>query len=323
MSKKNLLTLVFPGLFFLTACSSISNPSPYSTSQTDSYGDSFYKEPATKPTTKSNQVEPLASEGSSNYPTTQGTASWYGPGFHGKMTASGEAFDQNSLTVAHKTLPFGTKLRITNLENNRSILATVNDRGPFIPGRILDGSKRVAEELDYIGTGTAEVKVEVLSVPDSKTARKGFWETIQPNSDKPALEKPALSKDTTPPKAEIQSNKESLGEKKSPSSFSDVWKGAPPISAAKTENSTTRIQPATGGRLAGEKFIQIGAFSTSERAVNYGNEMGRKLAVSNIFSERTDRGLYRVLIGPVSKVETREITAKLDRQDVPYILKGD
>lgn len=90
-----------------------------------------------------------------------GVASWYGPGFHGRTTASGERFDQNAATCAHRTLKFGTRVRVTNLRNGRSATCRVNDRGPFIRGRIIDVSRGVAVRLGMIKSGTARVRVDV------------------------------------------------------------------------------------------------------------------------------------------------------------------
>ena len=92
-----------------------------------------------------------------------GIASWYGPGFHGKKTASGETYDQNGLTAAHRTLPLPSLVRVTNLVNGRQITLKVNDRGPFAHGRILDVSRRGAQLLDFEKTGTAKVRVEILA----------------------------------------------------------------------------------------------------------------------------------------------------------------
>jgi rare lipoprotein A len=89
-------------------------------------------------------------------------ASWYGPSFHGRRTASGQVFDQERLTAAHKTLPFGTKLRVTNLRNGRSVMVTVNDRGPYVRNRQLDLSLGAARRLGIIQPGTAPVLIEKL-----------------------------------------------------------------------------------------------------------------------------------------------------------------
>ncbi|MDB2414931.1 septal ring lytic transglycosylase RlpA family protein [Rickettsiales bacterium] len=91
-----------------------------------------------------------------------GIASWYGPNFNGKKTANGDTFDQNALTAAHRTLPIPSMVRVTNLENNKTIILMVNDRGPFSKGRILDVSKRGAEILGFKDKGIARVKVQFL-----------------------------------------------------------------------------------------------------------------------------------------------------------------
>jgi len=91
-----------------------------------------------------------------------GIASWYGREFDGRPTASGEIFDSSQLTAAHPSLPFGTRLVITNQHNNRSVTVRVNDRGPFVPARIIDVSRAAAEQLDMIVTGTAPVTVESI-----------------------------------------------------------------------------------------------------------------------------------------------------------------
>ena len=95
-------------------------------------------------------------------PTHRGMASWYGPGFHGNRCANGEIYNQYGLSAAHRTLPFGTQVRVTNLNNNRAVVVRINDRGPFIRGRIIDLSKGAAQAIDMIAPGVAPVKIEVL-----------------------------------------------------------------------------------------------------------------------------------------------------------------
>ena len=93
--------------------------------------------------------------------TTQvGTASWYGPGFHGQETASGETFDQHALTAAHRTLPLGTEATVTNLETGQSVHVTINDRGPYVQGRQLDLSQAAAKQIGLTKQGLAKVKIE-------------------------------------------------------------------------------------------------------------------------------------------------------------------
>ncbi|MBG6286758.1 MULTISPECIES: septal ring lytic transglycosylase RlpA family protein [Pseudomonas] len=92
----------------------------------------------------------------------EGTASYYGKAHHGKRTASGERFNQNALTAAHRTLAFGTRVKVTNLDNGRSVVVRINDRGPFGRGRIIDVSKAAAEQLNMLRSGTARVRLEGL-----------------------------------------------------------------------------------------------------------------------------------------------------------------
>jgi len=93
--------------------------------------------------------------------TEEGTANFYGDKFQGKKTASGEVFDKNGLTASHKKLPFGTKVKVTNVENGKSVVVTVNDRMAASNPAVIDVTHRAAEELDFAKSGTAKVKVEV------------------------------------------------------------------------------------------------------------------------------------------------------------------
>ncbi|MEM9594817.1 MAG: septal ring lytic transglycosylase RlpA family protein [Acidobacteriota bacterium] len=94
----------------------------------------------------------------------RGVASWYGEPFHGRATASGEIYDMHGLTAAHRELPLGSVVHVTNLDNGREVTVRVNDRGPFIRGRILDLSYGAAKKVGMIGPGTARVEIEVLSI---------------------------------------------------------------------------------------------------------------------------------------------------------------
>ena len=91
-----------------------------------------------------------------------GVASWYGKPFHGRKTASGERYNMNKMTAAHRTLPFGVVVKVTNLDNGRSIKVRITDRGPFVRGRIIDLSRAAARKLDMIGPGTARVRIAVV-----------------------------------------------------------------------------------------------------------------------------------------------------------------
>ncbi|MGM0635864.1 MAG: septal ring lytic transglycosylase RlpA family protein [Bacteroidota bacterium] len=137
-----------------------------------------------------------------------GLASYYDDKFDGRTTASGEVFDQNKATAAHRTLPFGTKVKVTNVSNQKSTVVIINDRGPFIRGRIIDLSKSIAEELDFLGDGTTEVEIEVIDgdeqheigiqkdiaktqeveTPDNQKPSKKEKESVQKQPEEKALE---------------------------------------------------------------------------------------------------------------------------------------
>ena len=99
-----------------------------------------------------------------------GEASWYGPGFHGRRAADGSRYDMNAMTAAHKSLPFGTVVRVTNKRTGQSCLVRITDRGPYIDGRIIDLSKAAAKSIGMLGSGVAPVKVEVLAPRETQVA---------------------------------------------------------------------------------------------------------------------------------------------------------
>jgi len=95
----------------------------------------------------------------------KGVASYYADSFHGRRTASGETYDKRDLSAAHKYLPLGARVRVTRLSSGKSVVVTINDRGPFVKGRIIDLSRRAARELGILRSGLAKVRVDVLSLP--------------------------------------------------------------------------------------------------------------------------------------------------------------
>ncbi|MDX9813103.1 MAG: septal ring lytic transglycosylase RlpA family protein [Sulfurimonadaceae bacterium] len=139
----------------------------------------IYHEPSSKPIGISHQppsnnaklatMRPYTIRGITCYPTvvsvgnrSSGIASWYGPDFHGKKTSNGEIYDMHTMTAAHKTLPMNTIVRVTNKKNGKSEIVRINDRGPFVAGRIIDLSNLAARKLDIVAQGTAPVELEVL-----------------------------------------------------------------------------------------------------------------------------------------------------------------
>ncbi len=104
-----------------------------------------------------------------NHPRVQiGVASYYGSKFHKKRTANGEIFNMYKVSAAHKTLPLGTKVRVINLKNGRSLTMKINDRGPYVKGRVIDLSYKAAQKLGFVNQGTTKVRIEVLRLGDNK-----------------------------------------------------------------------------------------------------------------------------------------------------------
>ena len=144
-------------LIFLITLSGCSNSPRYRTGPVKSSGKKSISPPSLK--TKSN-VE--------HRKLMKGVSSFYAEDFHGKLTANGEVYDMYGLTAAHKTLPLNTIVRVTNLVNNKSLILRINDRGPYVKGRILDCSYGAAKKLDFIVQGTTDVKIEVIEWGDNK-----------------------------------------------------------------------------------------------------------------------------------------------------------
>jgi len=125
------------------------------------------------------QIKPAAPNATKHQPYQVGTASWYGSYFDGKPTASGEPYDMYDLTCAHLTLPLGSYVRVTNLRNGRAVVVRVNDRGPIVPGRIIDLSYGAAEALQFRARGLQRVRIDLVSQPAQRT---GHLQTVAENT---------------------------------------------------------------------------------------------------------------------------------------------
>ncbi|MDD6056022.1 MAG: septal ring lytic transglycosylase RlpA family protein [Helicobacter sp.] len=164
MKKVFILTLSIIALFF-SACSNRANNITYSPDgKARDYGT-----PNTSTQSQNATMRPYQINGKWYYPTTvtlgesyDGIASWYGPKFHGKKTSNGETYNMNAHTAAHKTLPMNTIVRVTSKENGKSTIVRINDRGPFVAGRIIDLSNAAARDIEMLGKGLARVRVEVI-----------------------------------------------------------------------------------------------------------------------------------------------------------------
>ncbi len=191
-----------------------------------------------------------------------GIASWYGDDFHDKRTANGETYNMRAITAAHRTLPLPSIVKVTNLENGKSIIARVNDRGPYVKNRIIDVSQKGAELLGYKNKGTAKVKVEILA-DESK-----------------ALKEAMLSKNNT---SKTYANA-------LPTNKIATTTG---INKPLTLAQNTTLKPAETGPF----FVQVGAFSDFNKAQMLADSMKRFGNVSIFEAYLSKDGVYRVRIG--------------------------
>ncbi len=212
----------------------------------------------------------------------EGLASWYGKKFHGRRTSSGETYDMYAMTAAHKELPIPVYVRVTNLENDRTVVVRVNDRGPFAPGRIIDLSYAAADRLDMVDQGTARVRIETLSrtlPPEDGAVRQAAAE-----------ESPAPVQATTEP---------------APAS------GTASAAAARMPG---QIQPA---RMPGEVqpdtwYLQAGAFSQRQNAENLKQRLASAdLAPVALHTNGDGAAPYRVRLGPL---DSRSAVERLSEQ---------
>ena len=221
-----------------------------------------------------------------------GIASWYGPDFYGKATANGEMYDGNALTAAHKTLPMPVNVRVTNLDNGKSLVVRVNDRGPYARGRIIDLSKRAAELLDVVQTGTARVRVTYLGRADMNGA--------PPPSDTPPEIARALP---AAPSGKIDTGALNVlpGARVAPPVRTASLPKPVSIPAAMFADSqptgqVTRVPVPTATHL----YVQLGAFSKMDNAKTLLNKVGGDLRISTL--QRSGQTLYRVRSGPLASV---------------------
>ncbi len=230
-----------------------------------------------------------------------GIASWYGQPFHGRSTANGETFDMNGLSAAHKTLPLPSVVTVTNLENGRSLRLRVNDRGPFVHGRIIDVSRRAAQLLGFERNGTARVRVRVAG------ASSGGFILAKPETPEEertaiaAVPREAVASEPLPP-PEGTAAPQPVAEQPPPRAASPPPEAAPAEPAA--SGPVLVVMPVQPTQL----FVQAGAFSFYDNA----RRLGSKLTGMGptVISTTTVGGkrFYRVRIGPLDTLEVADNT---------------
>lgn len=216
-----------------------------------------------------------------NYDET-GIASWYGPNFHAKETANGEVFDQNGVTAAHKTLPMPCFVRVTNLENGRSIIVRINDRGPYVASRIIDLSRRSAQLLGVEGRGTAKVRVQILAEDSRALAAKM-------RSGQAVDFASATPRDTT-----VAESTAPAAAKPAPAQARSAEATEP-----KLEAQPVRVVPVKPTKV----YIQAGAFQRYDNATRVSGKLQSLGNAAIVQTKVNGADVYRVRMGPMGTVD--------------------
>ncbi len=255
-----------------------------------------------------------------NYDET-GIASWYGPNFHGKVTANGELYDMNQVTGAHKTLPMPALVRVTNLDNGRMIIVRLNDRGPYARGRILDLSRRGAQLLGYEKIGTAKVRVQILAKESQALAQAARQGQL-------TVDLAGIDPDQAPPPPPgtpgyVKPAQQAAQPAPPPQQVAQI---AIPVADEKAELQQDVAKPAVQGQDIGGRFlptpqitgtakvkpshiyIQAGAFSVQENAERLRKQLSRVAKTDISPATVSGRTFYRVRIGPMMSVDEADQT---------------
>lgn len=207
-----------------------------------------------------------------------GTASWYGTKFHGQNTANGEVYDLYGMSAAHKTLPLPSYVRVTNLDNNKSVILRVNDRGPFYSDRIIDLSYAAAKKLGYAEIGTARVKVEGID-PQQWWAAKGRPAPLM-------LNEPQVAQNSAPVIT---------------ASAGTIEQWTPPPQQHASDTVPVQISAKNASAPASGQYLQVGAFANPDAAELLRSKLSGMVSAPVFISSivRNQQTLHRVRLGPI------------------------
>ncbi len=254
----------------------------------------------------------------------EGQASWYGPGFHGRMTANGEQFDTGDMTAAHRTLPLPSVVRVTNLENGKTVFVRVNDRGPFKRNRIIDVSKSAAQALDFHGAGTTHVRVEFMPVESRIVAEAARQGDVIPLADvlaRTGANQTVAASNVVPPITDVSDNPAGYqtaayqapdsqipGVESAPSTVITTTEIASvpagrnpntlraPISYNAGNSKTTSFVPAAKSKIERAVYIQVGAYSNHQHAAAVQKKLAHLGRAQIDTINRSGVKLYRVRV---------------------------
>ena len=303
-------------LFVLSACSELELGSHFAKKMS---GDSH------RPTTGDFKVgNPYKIKGQTYYPAEKyqfsqtGIASWYGPGFHGKRTANGEIFNRNELTAAHKTLQMPSMVRVTNLDNGKSIIVRVNDRGPFSDNRIIDLSEKAASVIGMKNAGTARVRIDVLE-EESRQVASAAKRGLSTRGTELALNRGRklggdMVMDIAMPVAKPNVNRPAYAQARTHNAkplFSDIL-----ISQANAATPAQKPYRYTVPPVH-DIFVHAGEFVSQDNALTMQNSIKNITEPVSVIQARTPLNtvVYKLKIGPIiSESRANDIIAMLSRQ---------
>ncbi len=314
--KKSLLLSLILTPFFFTGCSQKSLNDDYM---------KFYKDTKNSKINNSKEMHkytmrPYNVFGIKYYPFIanigdefEGIASWYGPDFHSKKTSNGEIYNMYDMTAAHKTLPMNTVVKVDNLENGKSIVVRINDRGPFVKGRIIDLSNKAAHQIDMVRKGTANIKITILGYNgeiENKDAPYSVVDKVSvPNEDIDALEPLDIKED------KIVGSKINVI---SPKVISPIVT-APVVKTPIVNKIDIKAKSIP---VNGKYNIQIGAFSNPDGALKIKNDYQQKF-VNRVESEKVlvnGKHLYKVLIKGFSSYEEAQMFKNINNLNNALII---
>lgn len=248
-----------------------------------------------------------------------GIASWYGPNFHAKTTANGEVFDENAVSAAHRTLPMPSVVRVTNLENGRSIVVRVNDRGPFAHGRIIDMSRRAAQLLGFEVQGTAKVRVEILAEESrqiAEAARNGGTTQLASLPQSGSVMPPPAAAPSMPVAVAKLDALPATAVSAPPPASSAV--ASQPLGAVDMTRQSRSLEVQQAAPEQTEIFVQAGAFTNMGNAETLGRVLASVGPISVTPKQIDGKQFYRVRIGPLNTVDDADrVLAQVIAQGYP------
>ncbi len=222
-----------------------------------------------------------------------GIASWYGPDFHSKKTSNGEIYDMYDMTAAHKTLPMNTVVKVDNLDNGKSVIVRINDRGPFVRGRIIDLSNKAARDIEMVGKGTAKVNITVLGYNGEIENKDAPYSELQKNEPSNLVRNEKV--DVLEP---LEIKEKAISSTKVP-----VAPVSKPVinNKAITKPITTNVSNSNNNLLSAGKYsVQVGAFSQESGANKIKQDLQRKFVNNRVDVKKVlsnGKTLFKVFIG--------------------------